>query len=57
MRDYLEFEKPIQELEKRIEKLSSSSSSKPSAQEEIRKLKTQLAQKESELYSQLTSLR
>lgn len=54
MRDYLEFEKPIQELEKRIEKLSSSSSSKPSAQEEIRKLKTQLAQKESELYSQLT---
>ena len=54
MRDYLEFEKPIRELEEKIEKLSASGSGKASTQEDIRKLRTKLAQVEHELYSALT---
>lgn len=54
MRDYLEFEKPIRELEEKIEKLSAAGSGKPSAQEDIRKLRTKLAQVEHELYGALT---
>ena len=54
MKDYLEFEKPLRELEERIEKLAGSGSTKPAAEEEIRKLKTRLAQTEVELYSTLT---
>ena len=54
MRDYLEFEKPIRELEERIEKLSGTASSRPSIQDEIRKLKARLAQTELELYRRLT---
>jgi acetyl-CoA carboxylase carboxyl transferase subunit alpha len=54
MKDYLEFEKPLRELEERIEKLAGSGSAKPSVEEEIRKLKARLAQTEVELYSSLT---
>ncbi len=54
MRDYLDFEKPIREIEERIEKLSGSHTPRASAQEEIRKLKTKLAQAESQLYGNLT---
>ena len=54
MRDYLEFEKPIRELEEKIEKLASANPTKPSAQEEIRKLRGKVAQLEHELYSNLT---
>ncbi len=54
MRDYLEFEKPIREIEERIEKLAGSGASRASVQEEHRKLKARLAQVESELYSNLT---
>lgn len=54
MRDYLEFEKPLRELEERIEKLAGSGSAKPAVEEEIRKLKARLAQTEVELYSNLT---
>lgn len=54
MRDYLDFEKPIREIEERIEKLSGSHTPRSSAQEEIRKLKTKLAQAESQLYGNLT---
>jgi len=54
MRDYLEFEKPLRELEERIEKLAGSGSTKPAVEEEIRKLKARLAQAEVELYSNLT---
>src|SRR5919106_1206101 len=54
MRDYLEFEKPIREIEEKIEKLAGAGSGKASVQEEIRKLKTRLAQTETELYSNLT---
>jgi acetyl-CoA carboxylase carboxyl transferase subunit alpha len=54
MKDYLEFEKPLRELEERIEKLAGSGSSKPAVEEELRKLKTRLAQTEVELYGSLT---
>jgi len=54
MRDYLEFEKPLREIEERIEKLAGTGTSRTSVQEEVRKLKSRLAQAESELYSNLT---
>jgi acetyl-CoA carboxylase carboxyl transferase subunit alpha len=54
MRDYLEFEKPIREIEERIEKLASAGKSRASVEEEMRKLKARLAQTEQELYSGLT---
>jgi len=54
MRDYLEFEKPIRDIEERIEKLAGSGASRASVQEEHRKLKARLVQVESELYSNLT---
>jgi len=53
MRDYLEFEKPIREIEERIEKLNGAGG-RPQAQDEIRKLKHKLAQAETELYGKLT---
>jgi acetyl-CoA carboxylase alpha subunit len=54
MRDYLEFEKPLREIEEKIEKLAAAGSAKTSVQEELRKLKARLAQEEVELYSKLT---
>ncbi len=54
MRDYLEFEKPIREIEEKIEKLSAANSGKSSAQDDIRKLRTKLAQTEHDLYQNLT---
>jgi len=54
MRDYLEFEKPIREIEEKIEKLAAAGSGKASTQEEIRKLRGKLAQVENQLYSSLT---
>ncbi len=54
MRDYLEFEQPIREIEERIEKLTGSGATRGSVQDEIRKLKTRLAHTEIELYSRLT---
>src|SRR5437899_9113857 len=54
MRDYLEFEQPIREIEERIEKLTGAGAARGSVQDEIRKLKARLAQTELELYSRLT---
>lgn len=55
MRDYLEFEKPIREIEEKIEKLSATATNgKSSAQSDLRKLRTKLAQAEHELYKNLT---
>jgi acetyl-CoA carboxylase carboxyl transferase subunit alpha len=53
MRDYLEFEKPLREIEEKIEKLATANG-KPSHQDEIRKLRMKLAQLEHELYGDLT---
>ena len=55
MRDYLEFEKPIREIEEKIEKLSAAATSgKTSSQNDIRKLRTKLAQVEHDLYQTIT---
>ena len=54
MRDYLEFEKPLREIEERIEKLAGTGTVRASVQEEIRKLKAKLAQAEVELYNSLS---
>lgn len=55
MRDYLEFEQPIREIEEKIEKLSAAAvGGKAAAQGEIRKLRTKLAQVEHELYQKIT---
>lgn len=54
MRDYLEFEKPIREIEEKIEKLAAATTGKSASQDDIRKLRTKLAQVEHELYSHLT---
>jgi len=54
MRDYLEFEKPLREVEEKIEKLAASANGKTSVQDEIRKLRMKLAQLEHELYGKLT---
>jgi acetyl-CoA carboxylase carboxyl transferase subunit alpha len=54
MRDYLEFEKPLREVEEKIEKLAASGGGKSAVQDEIRKLRTKLAQLEHELYSKLS---
>jgi acetyl-CoA carboxylase carboxyl transferase subunit alpha len=54
MKDYLEFEKPIRELEEKIEKLAGTGANKASVQEEIRKLKAKLVQTEIDLYAKLT---
>ncbi|HXH86354.1 MAG TPA: carboxyl transferase domain-containing protein, partial [Nitrospira sp.] len=54
MRDYLEFEKPLREIEEKIEKLAATGSGKSSTQDDIRKLRMKLAQLEHELYSKLT---
>ena len=56
MRDYLEFEKPIREIEEKIEKLAASGGTKAGAQDEIRKLRMKLAQVEHELYSKADPL-
>ena len=54
MRDYLEFEKPIREIEEKIEKLAAVPAGKSAPQEEIRKLRMKLAQVEDTLYSTIT---
>ncbi len=55
MRDYLEFEKPVREIEEKIEKLSAAVvGGKASSQSDIRKLRSKLAQVEHELYQNLT---
>ena len=54
MRDYLEFEKPIREIEEKIEKLAAAPPGKSAPQDEIRKLRMKLAQVEHDLYSKLT---
>ena len=54
MRDYLEFEKPLREVEEKIEKLAAAGGTKSSVQDEIRKHRMKLAQLEHELYGKLT---
>ncbi|MEC4672653.1 MAG: acetyl-CoA carboxylase carboxyltransferase subunit alpha [Nitrospirota bacterium] len=53
MRDFLEFEKPLKELEERIDKLSKTSSDKKSVPRLSRILQARLAKAEMEIYSKL----
>ncbi len=50
MRDFLDFEKPLKELEERIEKCSKSGSEKKGMPRLIRMLQGQLAKKEIEIF-------
>ena len=53
MQDYLEFEKPIVEVEAKIEKLTAAQ--RPAgAQDDVRKLRTRLHQLQTEIYANLT---
>ncbi len=54
MRDFLEFEKPLKDLEERIEKLLKSSSEKQSVPRLIRLLQTRLARQEQAIFGNLT---
>ena len=54
MREYLDFEKPLKDLEGRIAKLVKSKSKKNSVQEAIEKSTDQLAQMEQELFANLS---
>ena len=54
MREYLDFEKPLKELEERIVRLVKSKSKKNSVQETIVKYSAQLAKMEEELYADLS---
>ena len=53
MRDFLDFEKPLKELEERIEKCSKSGSEKKGMPRLIRMLQNQLAKKEMEIFGNL----
>jgi len=54
VREYLEFEKPLRELEERIARLKKSGSKKQSVQEAIKKHTARLTQLELELYTNLS---
>jgi len=54
VREYLDFEKPLKDLEGRIAKLVKSKSKKTSVQEAIEKSSEQLAKMEEELFANLT---
>jgi len=54
VREYLDFEKPLKDLEGRIAKLVKSNSKKNSVQEAIEKSSEQLAKMEEELFANLS---
>ena len=55
MRDYLEFEKPLSELEDKIEKLRPMAEANPKAQQEIEALERKADHLQSEIYDKLTA--
>ncbi len=54
MRDFLEFEKPLKELEERIEKLKKSGSDRKAVPRLIRMLQTRLTKTEQDIFGNLT---
>ena len=54
MRDFLEFEKPLKEIEERLEKLKKSGSERKAVPRLIRMLQTRLAKTEQEIFGNLT---
>ena len=56
MSDYLEFEKPLMELEEKIERIKGLSKEQPKAQDEIQKLQKRAHQLQREIYTHLTPI-
>jgi acetyl-CoA carboxylase carboxyl transferase subunit alpha len=54
MQEYLDFEKPIAEIEEKIEKLAASAPGRPGTQDDFRKLRARLHQLQAEIYANLT---
>jgi acetyl-CoA carboxylase carboxyl transferase subunit alpha len=54
VREYLDFEKPIAEIEEKLEKLGASTSARSSRQEDVNKLRTRLHQLQTEIYAGLS---
>jgi len=54
VREYLDFEKPIAELEEKLEKLGASTNTRGARQEDINKLRTRLHQLQTEIYAGLS---
>ncbi len=54
MREYLDFEKPIAEIEEKIEKLTTAGQGRPGIQDDLRKLRAKLYQLQAEIYAGLT---
>ena len=55
MREYLDFEKPIAELEEKLEKLAASSHARGGRQEDLNKLRARLHQLQAEIYAGLSA--
>jgi len=56
MTDYLEFEKPLMELEEKIERIKGLSKEQPKTQDEIQKLQKRAHQLQREIYTHLTPI-
>src|SRR2546428_10061349 len=54
MREYLDFEKPIAEIEEKIEKLTAAGQERPGVPDDLRKLREKLHQLQAEIYAGLT---
>ena len=54
MREYLDFEKPIAEIEAKIEKLTAAGQGQPGVQDDLRKLREKLYKLQAEIYTGLT---
>ena len=54
MREYLDFEKPLAELEEKLDKLLAAATSRTGAQEDLTKLRARLHQLQTEIYAGLT---
>jgi acetyl-CoA carboxylase carboxyl transferase subunit alpha len=54
MREYLDFEKPIAELEEKLEKLTAAANGRTARQDDLNKLRARLHQLQAEIYAGLT---
>src|SRR5437867_3314359 len=54
MREYLDFEKPIAEIEEKIEKLTAAGQERPGVPDDLRKLREKLYKLQAEIYTGLT---
>src|SRR3989454_10104220 len=54
MREYLDFENPIAEIEENIEKLTAAGQERPGVQDDLRKLREKIYKLQAEIYTGLT---